>query len=231
MTLTRGAAAFRRRTRCDSEHSAAPPKCQGRKRRVREGMGGGRNARFSEEEEEKILERDAYARANGIDEPWKGQAKALFPNRKDILAKGRRKADKIVSARAKELRRRERDRAKQAKQWDGQAAELGYANAQALWAHERRTKPPWEQTTLTTSEFRGVHFHAGSGKWRSQITKNGTTYNLGAFDDEEDASGAYEAAADADEVAISTSGTDRRRCRADLKERKLEERRAKVRRK
>ena len=75
-----------------------------------------------------------------------------------------------------------------------------------------------------TSKFRGVHFEAGSGKRRSQITKNGTTYNLGAYDDEEEASRAYEAAKGVDESAISTAGTDRRRCSAVLRKRQLDER-------
>jgi len=229
--LTRVAPA---RTSRYSEHSATPPKRRGRKRQLLKGVGGGRNARFSEEEDETILERDAYARANGIDEPWKGQAKELFPDRKDILALGRRKADEIVKERAKALRRRERDRIRQRilerDLWDARAAELGYADGEALRDHERK-KPVWKQTTVTTSRFRGVHGHAGSGKYRAQITKDGTTYNLGAFDDEEDASRAYEAAKGVDESAISTAGTDRRRCSADLRERELEERRAKVRRK
>jgi len=189
-----------------------PPKRKGRKRQVLEGVGGGSNARFSEEEDETILERDAHARANGIDEPWKGQAKKLFPNRKDILKGGEQKADRIVKERAKALRRRERSRAKAVAAYDALAVKHGHANAVDAVRDARRRHAP-ARTHLMTSRFRGVHRHADSGKWRSQITKNGTTYNLGAFDDEEEASRAYEAAAGADEAAIPTAGTDRRQAK------------------
>ena len=45
-----------------------------------------------------------------------------------------------------------------------------------------------------TSRFTGVHWERITGKWKAQIRVRGSIVQLGAFDDEEDAARAYDAA-------------------------------------
>ena len=47
----------------------------------------------------------------------------------------------------------------------------------------------------TTSRFKGVCWHKRDRKWSARIRKNGHRHNLGYFDDELDAAGAYNVAA------------------------------------
>lgn len=43
-----------------------------------------------------------------------------------------------------------------------------------------------------SSEYKGVSFHRGQGKWQSRVCKDGVSYSLGYFDSEKEAALAYD---------------------------------------
>ena len=47
----------------------------------------------------------------------------------------------------------------------------------------------------TSSKYKGVYFCNFTGKWRARIKKDGTIYNLGRYENEDDAGMAYDNAA------------------------------------
>lgn len=62
-----------------------------------------------------------------------------------------------------------------------------YEPSNVNWA-TRSTQSAYQRTPKTnTSGFKGVNYRKDRKKWRAFITKEGKTYNLGSFDDKEDA--------------------------------------------
>lgn len=77
--------------------------------------------------------------------------------------------------------------------WDGDKQNNKWTNLReaAHWQNMHNKG----KTSLNTSGFKGVSFHAQSGKWRAAITVNGARYSLGLHPTKELAAAAYRAAA------------------------------------
>lgn len=52
----------------------------------------------------------------------------------------------------------------------------------------------WRETPKRTSKYTGVSLHKRTGKWKAQISHQGTKQILGFFDDEREAARAVNAA-------------------------------------
>ena len=177
-------------------------------------MGSPKAPKFTELENDRLLAHDAYARAAGIKEPWKGQAKLLFPYHRGLK-------DKLLYERAKPLRRRQRDRAAKAAEAASATGECASPKKKAKtsqrraarnssWMPRRASRGSQVSTTLPL-RFVGVHRTSG-GKYRAQISDGGARRSLGTFDDEAVAASAYEAeagpkaAAEAEATRIKKEG-------------------------